>query len=47
MQRRPSRSCARDFRWTPSPVGGSYIKFEVTPDNRVTGMYHGPGGGRG
>jgi CubicO group peptidase (beta-lactamase class C family) len=34
---------ANNFRWTPGPVGGSYIKFEITPDNRVTGMYWGSG----
>jgi hypothetical protein len=30
---------ANNFRWTPGQVGGTYIKFEITPDNRVTGMY--------
>lgn len=38
---------ATNFRWTilpSSPTGPMYIKFEVTPDNRVTGMYFGLAG---
>jgi CubicO group peptidase (beta-lactamase class C family) len=52
---------ATNFRWSVpgSPAGPMFIKFEVAPDNRVTGLYFGiggdvtlltkkaPGGGRG
>jgi hypothetical protein len=37
---------ANNFRWTSnSSIRGlvSYIKFEVTPDNKVTGVYFGYG----
>jgi len=35
---------ATNFRWTilpSSPTGPLYIKFDITPDNRVTGLYFG------
>jgi CubicO group peptidase (beta-lactamase class C family) len=38
---------ATNFRWTilpSSPTGPMYIKFEVGPDNRVTGMHFGLAG---
>lgn len=37
---------ANNFRWTiypSSPTGPMFIKFEITPDGRVTGMYYGLG----
>src|SRR5262249_21604920 len=37
---------AANFRWSVpgSPAGPMFIKFEVSPDNRVTGLYFGIGG---
>jgi CubicO group peptidase (beta-lactamase class C family) len=38
---------ATNFRWTvlpSSPTGPMYMKFEVSPDNRVTGLYFGLAG---
>jgi len=38
---------AMNFRWTvlpSSPTGPMYLKFEVSPDNRVTGLYFGLAG---
>ncbi len=35
---------AANFRWTilpSSPLGTTFIRFEVSPDGRVTGMYYG------
>jgi len=38
---------ATNFRWTvlpSSPTGPMFMKFEVSPDNRVTGLYFGLAG---
>ena len=37
---------ATNFRWSVpgSPTGPLFIKFEVAPDNTVTGLYFGFGG---
>jgi CubicO group peptidase (beta-lactamase class C family) len=32
---------ANNFRWTNGPVGSTYVKFDVTPDGRITGVSYG------